>query len=142
MPGTNISYKAIIKSLVPLKVQCPLPTIGLELYQPAGGTLQGKKVSSNCYVSIGKHTSRITRTRKWIPPFVDTEKNSFSMCAKVSYVQFYQINYFQFVGKSHLSHTSVSVVIFFSFVQKFIYLLRRQLPMQNLVPNTQVHCKT
>ena len=88
MPGTNISYKAIIKSLVPLKVQCPLPTIGLELYQPAGGTLQGKKVSSNCYVSIGKPTSRITRTRKWIPPFVDTEKNSFSMCAKVSYVQF------------------------------------------------------
>ena len=33
MPGTDISCKAILKSYMPLKVQYPLPPLGLELYQ-------------------------------------------------------------------------------------------------------------
>ena len=33
MPVKDFSYKAILKTLMPLKVQYPLPTIGWELYQ-------------------------------------------------------------------------------------------------------------
>ena len=33
LPGTDISFKAILKTKIPLTVQLPLPTIGLELYQ-------------------------------------------------------------------------------------------------------------
>ena len=32
-PGTHLSYKATLKSLMPLKVLHSLPSIGLELYQ-------------------------------------------------------------------------------------------------------------
>ena len=33
LPGTDFSHKAFLKTLMPLKVQLPLPPIGLELYQ-------------------------------------------------------------------------------------------------------------
>ena len=44
MPGTDISHTAILKSQMPLKVRCPLPSIGWEPYQ-LGVQLRAKKYS-------------------------------------------------------------------------------------------------
>ena len=41
--ATDLSYKALLKSLVPLNVQHPLPTIGVELY-PLGVHMRAKKM--------------------------------------------------------------------------------------------------
>ena len=51
MPGTDISYKAILKFQMPLKVLHPLPTIGLELYQ-LGGTNEGIKRKYQCMADV------------------------------------------------------------------------------------------
>ena len=51
-PGTNISYKLILKSQMPLKVQCSLPFIGLELYQ------LGKKHIPQVTIRMGFHAAR------------------------------------------------------------------------------------
>ena len=43
MPGTDISFKLILKTQMPLKVLLPLPPIGLELYQ-LGVHIRAKKL--------------------------------------------------------------------------------------------------
>ena len=47
MPVKDFSYKAILKTLMPLKVQYPLPTIGLELYQLGYILGQKKQIKKN-----------------------------------------------------------------------------------------------
>ena len=51
MPGTDISYKLILKTLLPLKAQCSMPYIGLKLYQ-LGVHTRAKKIISGSIINI------------------------------------------------------------------------------------------
>ena len=53
MPGTEYGYTLNLKTLIPFKVQPPLPSIGLELYQ-LGVHIRAKKITRGLIVKVNR----------------------------------------------------------------------------------------